>query len=158
MRPARYRSFGSMPASSSKTASLHSSDLCIHLCSMTNPSDSFVRSVQTGRIEKEKNVTSKALKRRSSGRLTPAELEYRQALHNLRLRETFTIILREKTQILEENRRLKDILAAHGIPFDPKDIAHTTHLTQQQQQQAQAPEVARFGRTYDEIGVDFVLA
>lgn len=77
----------------------------------------------------------------------------------VRLREAFTVITKEKTQILEENRRLKDLLEAHGIPYDNASLLGRTsaHL-QRQEGIDQAPEVARFNRTYDEIGVDFVLA
>ncbi|KAI5789158.1 hypothetical protein EDC01DRAFT_617097, partial [Geopyxis carbonaria] len=72
-----------------------------------------------------------------------------------RLRETFTIITREKTQILEENRRLKELLELNGISYDPNDIIHTTR---QSAQQGQAPEAGKFNRSYDDIGVEFVLA
>lgn len=77
----------------------------------------------------------------------------------VRLREAFTVITKEKTQILEENRRLKELLEAHGIPYDNGSLLGRTsaHL-QRQEGIDQAPEVARFNRTYDEIGVDFVLA
>lgn len=133
--------------------------LFVFFAQMVNTSDSFVHSVETGRIEKEKNVTSRASKRTSCGKrpLTPAELQYRQALHNLRLREAFTAITAEKTRILEENRRLRELLILHGIPFDTKDFQNTNAAIQLQQQPP-PPEVQRLSRTYDELGVEFVLA
>jgi hypothetical protein len=75
----------------------------------------------------------------------------------VRLREAFTIITKEKTHILEENRRLKELLEAHGIPYD-NNFAASGAALQRQQTIQQAPEVSRFNQTYDEIGVDFVLA
>lgn len=89
--------------------------------------------------------------------LTPAEKQYREVLHRIRLREAFTVITKEKTHILEENRRLKDLLEAHGIPYD-NSFTHSAASIQRQQSIQQAPEVTRFNQTYDEIGVDFVLA
>jgi len=75
----------------------------------------------------------------------------------VRLREAFTVITKEKTHILEENRRLKELLEAHGIPYD-NNFANSSAALQRQQNIQQAPEVSRFNQTYDEIGVDFVLA
>lgn len=126
---------------------------------MTDNSDFSVRSGITGRIEKGKKNTSRASKRTSSGRqpLTPAELQYRQVLHDLRLREAFNTIVSEKTRILEENRRLKELLTLHGISFDANDFRNTNAALDLQNQPA-PPEVQRLGRTYDELGVDFVLA
>jgi len=77
----------------------------------------------------------------------------------VRLREAFTVITKEKTQILEENRRLKELLEAHGIPYDNASLlGRTSQHLQRQEGIDQAPEVARFNRTYDDIGIDFVLA
>jgi len=75
-----------------------------------------------------------------------------------RLRETFTIITREKTQILEENRRLKELLELHGISYNQSEVANTNSQVERQRRIDQAPEIARFNRSYDEIGIDFVLA
>jgi hypothetical protein len=107
-----------------------------------------------------RNDTSNHWRRRLSGTpLSPVQRQYREALQRIRLREAFTVITKEKTQILEENRRLKELLEAHGIPYDNGSLLGRTsaHL-QRQEGIDQAPEVARFNRTYDEIGVDFVLA
>ena len=58
------------------------------------------------------------------------------------LREAFTIITREKTLVLQENRRLRELLLAHGISCDvPAATAAPT-----------APV------NYDELGIAFVLA
>ena len=86
-----------------------------------------------------------------------AEIEYREALLLFRLREAFTIITREKTAVVDENRRLKAILEAHGIPYA---FPNASGMAQQQRQDSfnQSPEVNRFGSTYDQIGIDFVLA
>lgn len=82
-----------------------------------------------------------------------------------RLREAFTIITKEKTQILQENRRLKEILELHGIVYNPDDEQFPR--PSYQQQQYQRPNQMSSGgsnsmslpvRNYDEIGVDFVLA
>ena len=128
---------------------------------MANVSDSRRRVVKTGRIEKEKNVTSKGSRKTSTGRppLTPSQLTYQTALHRLfRLREAFTIITREKTQIQEENRHLKELLDQHNIPYPSAQFVHTAEGLERQQRIDNAPEVSRLNRTYDEIGVDFVLA
>jgi hypothetical protein len=37
----------------------------------------------------------------------------------LRLKEVFTSAVRERDAMAEENRKLKELLAQHGIPFDP---------------------------------------
>jgi hypothetical protein len=88
---------------------------------------------------------------------TSAESEYRETLHLFRLREAFTLITREKTAVAEENRRLRAILDAHGIPYA---FPNASNIAQQQRQDdfSQSPEVTRFGTTYDQIGIDFVLA
>lgn len=36
----------------------------------------------------------------------------------LRLKENFSIVTRTKDSLAEENRRLKELLAAHGIPWN----------------------------------------
>ena len=85
-------------------------------------------------------------------------MEYREALHQASLREAFTVITREKTAMMEENRRLRAILDAHGIPYDFQNASPNVGQQPRHDEYQQAPEAARFGSTYDEIGIDFVLA
>ena len=87
--------------------------------------------------------------------LTSTEMEYREALRLASLREAFTVITREKTAMMEENRRLRAILDAHGIHYDFQNVSPNVG---QPDEYHRAPEVDRFGATYDEIGIDFVLA
>ncbi|CAZ79918.1 unnamed protein product [Tuber melanosporum] len=75
-----------------------------------------------------------------------------------RLREAFTVITREKTAMAEENRRLRAILDAHGIPYDFQDVSPNVGQRPRHDEYQQAPEMERFGSTYDGIGIDFVLA
>lgn len=91
------------------------------------------------------------------------ESEYRKTLHRIRLQVDFSRILQEKARALDENRRLleetsrlKALLDSHAIPYGGYPVG-----TQSQRQDASftpPPEVARFGQTYNEIGIDFVLA
>lgn len=75
----------------------------------------------------------------------------------IRLREAFTVITKEKTQILQENRRLKEILELHGIPYTPG--VPSGNLLQGPNQMSGAPQpISAPARSYDEIGVEFVLA
>lgn len=60
------------------------------------------------------------------------------------LREAFTIITREKTLVLQENRRLRELLLAHGISCDVPAATPAAAPT--------APV------NYDELGIAFVLA
>jgi len=60
--------------------------------------------------------------------------------------------------MMEENRRLRAILDAHGIPYDFQNVSPNVGQQPRHDEYRQAPEVARFGSTYDEIGIDFVLA
>jgi hypothetical protein len=86
------------------------------------------------------------------------ERDYTEALHRIRLREAFTIITKEKTQILQENRRLKELLVLHGIPYNPDEQGgRAANLLQRPNQVFGASSPAP-PRSYDEIGVDFVLA
>ncbi|PWW79216.1 hypothetical protein C7212DRAFT_154685 [Tuber magnatum] len=75
-----------------------------------------------------------------------------------RLREAFTLITREKTAMVEENRRLRAILDAHGIPYNFQNVSPNVGQQPRHDGYQPAPEVARFGSSYDEIGIDFVLA
>ena len=139
---------------SSSTPRRNRSDMPVSTANIRNP-----LSATSGRIEKGKSDTSKPSKRRLLGMSspTPAEIRYRETLHLFRLREAFTIITREKTAVVDENRRLKAILDAHGIPYAFPSVSG---MGQQQRQDSfnQSPEVTRFGSTYDQIGIDFVLA
>lgn len=91
------------------------------------------------------------------------ESEYRKTLHRIRLQVDFSRILQEKARALDENRRLleetdrlKALLDSHAIPYGEYPTG-----TQPQHQDVSftpPPEVARFGQTYNEIGIDFVLA
>jgi len=85
-------------------------------------------------------------------------MEYREALRLASLREAFTVITREKTAMVEENRRLRAILDAHGIHYDFQNVSPNVGQQPRANEYHQAPEVGRFGSTYDEIGIDFVLA
>jgi hypothetical protein len=42
----------------------------------------------------------------------------------LRLKEQFTTTVRERDTFAEENRRLKELLMAHGITFDPNSVSN----------------------------------
>lgn len=93
------------------------------------------------------------------------EKEYRETLRRIRLAAEFTRIQKEKDMVVAENQRLVEetnrlraILESHGISYNPQN--GYTVGTQQQRQDGfpPPPEVARFGRTYNEIGIDFVLA
>ncbi|KAG0642660.1 hypothetical protein HOY80DRAFT_1007794 [Tuber brumale] len=66
-----------------------------------------------------------------------------------RLREAFTMITREKTAMTEENRRLRAILDAHRIPYNLQDVSPNV---------GQQPRHDEYQLSYDEIGIDFVLA
>jgi hypothetical protein len=87
------------------------------------------------------------------------ESGYIEALHRIRLREAFTIITKEKTQILQENRRLKELLELYGIPYNPDQLGEpTANLHQNPSQLSGTSLPTPPPRSYDEIGVDFVLA
>lgn len=62
----------------------------------------------------------------------------------------------ENQQLHEEMARLHAILEANGIAYTPQ--TGYTMGPAVGQQGPPPPEVARFGRTYNEIGIDFVLA
>ncbi|KAH0608059.1 uncharacterized protein H6S33_002111 [Morchella sextelata] len=79
-----------------------------------------------------------------------------------RLAAEFTRIQKEKAAVVAENQRLHEetarlraILEAHGIAYTPQ-TGYT--MGPAVGQGVPPPEVARFGRTYNEIGIDFVLA
>ncbi|CCX34863.1 Similar to AP-1-like transcription factor; acc. no. Q01663 [Pyronema omphalodes CBS 100304] len=82
-----------------------------------------------------------------------------------RLRETFTIITKEKTALLRENMRLKEILEQHGIVYDP-DMDYGYGQNQYPRLTGTTitdTPITATGplppdTTYDHIGVDFVLA
>lgn len=91
------------------------------------------------------------------------ESEYRKTLHRIRLQVDFSRVLQERAKALDENRqlleetsRLRAILDSHSIPYGgyPAGI----QSIRQDASFTPPPEVARFGRTYNEIGIDFVLA
>lgn len=122
----------------------------------------------SGRIVKGKNNTPRVSRKKSICMLSSSsrqqlESEYRKTLHRIRLQVNFTRVMQERAKALDENRqlleetsRLRAILDSHSIPYDgypagTQPIRQDTSLTP-------PPEVARFGRTYNEIGIDFVLA
>lgn len=126
------------------------------------------KSTISGRIEKGRNNTPRLSRKKSISMLSSfsrqqLESEYRKTLHRIRLQVDFSRVLQEKTRALDENRRLleetsrlKALLDSHAIPYGGYPAG-----TQSQRQDASftpPPEVARFGQTYNEIGIDFVLA
>lgn len=93
------------------------------------------------------------------------ESEYRKTLHRIRLQVEFTKLQQEKARALEDNRRLLEettrlraLLESHGIPYNGPNSYPTGTQQRQDPSFTPPPEVARFGRTYNEIGIDFVLA
>lgn len=75
-----------------------------------------------------------------------------------RLRQSFTKILKERDQVLEENRRLKELLALHNIAFDIENqhgnqFAPSPAASENNQMAGHGPTM-----DYDEIGIGFVLA
>lgn len=130
---------------------------------MTDHSDSFVHSVQTGRIEKERSVTSRASRRRLCGRLSPEELDYRHALHEISLREAFVLVTKEKTRMQDENRAMRQLLDAHGISYgaspEPSIInSQNSHQhNHNHNNHSHLPGQSRF-TLHDQTGIDFVLA
>lgn len=123
---------------------------------------------KSGRIAKGRNNTPRLSRKKSISMLSSSsrqqlESEYRKTLHRIRLQVDFSRVLQEKTRAVDENRRLleetsrlKALLDSHGIPYSEYPTG-----TEPQRLDASftpPPEVARFGRTYNEIGIDFVLA
>lgn len=99
----------------------------------------------------------------SSSSRQQLESEYRKTLHRIRLQVDFSKVLQERARVVDENRRLleetnrlKALLDSHGIPYDGYTAG--AQPLRQDASFTPPPEVARFGRTYNEIGIDFVLA
>lgn len=125
-------------------------------------------STVSGRIVKGRNNTPRLSRKKSISMLSSfsrqqLESEYRKTLHRIRLQVDFSRVLQERAKALDENRqlleetsRLRAILDSHSIPYGgyPAGI----QSIRQDASFTPPPEVARFGRTYNEIGIDFVLA
>ncbi|KAL7275437.1 hypothetical protein RUND412_001609, partial [Rhizina undulata] len=113
-----------------------------------------------GPTENERNVTSKHLKRKLYGMsISSIEARYRETLRQVSLREAFTVVTKEKTTILEENRRLKELLEAHGISPNLNSPTYPIgrfHPAPETVRQAAVPE-RNAPYDYNEIGIDFVL-
>jgi regulator of replication initiation timing len=71
-----------------------------------------------------------------------------------RLRNSFTAISKEREQILEENRRLRELLALHNIVYN----SEADKYTQDTGHNNEGVGGDILPRNYDEIGIDFVLS